>query len=146
MIGTFCTHRSICLNIGFRYGSFVWKWCTFNLSALIKKRYSSFLKNFFVFAKIYFKVKVLKTHKISTNSYIKTYQLLKRRAILKIPITFFRKIYALSVGFKMNPLRKRFPVLRQKLTQNLLWNFLKGSTILFYCLFDESYFSNICAL
>ena len=33
VIGPFCTHHSICLNIGFWYGSFVWKWCVFNLSA-----------------------------------------------------------------------------------------------------------------
>ena len=31
MIGLFCTHHSICPNIGFGYGSSVWKWCVFNL-------------------------------------------------------------------------------------------------------------------
>ena len=30
----FCSYHSICLNIGFSYGSFVWKWCSLNLSAL----------------------------------------------------------------------------------------------------------------
>ena len=36
-------------------------------------------------------------------------------------VLFFRRTYALSVGFKINPLRKRgFPVLRQKPTQILL--------------------------
>ena len=29
----FSSHHFICLNIGFRYGNFVWKWCAFNLSA-----------------------------------------------------------------------------------------------------------------
>ena len=32
VIGPFCTHYSICLNIGLWYVSFVWKWCAFNLS------------------------------------------------------------------------------------------------------------------
>ena len=51
----------------------------------IKTRYSSFLKRFFVFESIDFKVKVLKTLKISSYCHIKTYWSLKRRAILKIP-------------------------------------------------------------
>ena len=29
VIGPFYTHHSICLNIGFWYGSFPWKWCIF---------------------------------------------------------------------------------------------------------------------
>ena len=33
LIGPFCAHHSICLNIDLWYGSFVWKWCFFNLSA-----------------------------------------------------------------------------------------------------------------
>ena len=37
VIGPFCPHQSICLNIGFWYGSFVWKWCVFNLSLSTKK-------------------------------------------------------------------------------------------------------------
>ena len=31
VIGPFCAHHSICLNIGLWYDSFVWKWCVFNL-------------------------------------------------------------------------------------------------------------------
>ena len=30
----FCFQQCICLHTGFWYGSFVWKWCVFNLSAL----------------------------------------------------------------------------------------------------------------
>ena len=37
MIGLFCAHHSICLNIGFCYGIFVWKWCVFNLSTFNEK-------------------------------------------------------------------------------------------------------------
>ena len=83
-----------------------WKWCVFNVGASTKKWYPSFLKKVFVFQKICFKVKVLKTIKIFTNCRIKTCQSIKRRAILKIPSTFFRITYALFVGFKMKPLRK----------------------------------------
>ena len=73
-----------------------------------KKRYSSLLKKIFFFQKISFKVKVLKTFNISTDYHIKTCRSLKRRTILKIPtVSFFRRIFALSVGFKMKPLRKK---------------------------------------
>ena len=40
----------------------------------------------FVFQKICFKVKVLKTFKISTDCHVKTCRYLKERTILKIPI------------------------------------------------------------
>ena len=49
-----------------------------------KKRYSSFLKNIFVFQKMFFKVKVLKTFKSSSDCHIKICQSVKRRPILKI--------------------------------------------------------------
>ena len=50
-----------------------------------KKRYSSFLKSFYVFQKIYFKVKVIKLFKISSDCHKKACRSLKWRAILKIP-------------------------------------------------------------
>ena len=52
-----------------------------------KIRYSSVLKKSFVFQNIFFKVKVLKTFKISTDSHIKTCRSHKRT--LKIPSTVF---------------------------------------------------------
>ena len=52
-----------------------------------KKRYSSFLKKIFLFQKICFKVKVLKTFESITDCHIKTCRSLKRRAVLKIPST-----------------------------------------------------------
>ena len=70
--------------------------------------------------------------KISTDCLIKTYQSLKRRAILKIPSTVFGKTYALSVGFKIKPLRKSVFQCQDK-------NQIKPN-----CLFDESHFSNTC--
>ena len=54
-----------------------------------EKRYPGFLKKVFVFQKIYFKVKVLKSFKIFTDYHGKTYRSLKQRAILKIPSTVF---------------------------------------------------------
>ena len=50
-----------------------------------KKRYSSLSKKVFVFQKIYFIVRVLKTFKISTDFHIKSCRSLTRRGILKIP-------------------------------------------------------------
>ena len=76
------------------------------LVLLTIKRYSTFLKRVCVFQKICFKIEVLKTFKISIDDYIKTCRSLKRRAFSKILKWFFRRPYALSVGFKMKPLRK----------------------------------------
>ena len=100
VIGPICTPHSLCLNIGFWQSSFVGKCCVSVLVLSTRKQYSSILKKVFVFQKICFKVKVLKKFKI------KTCQSLKRRAILKILSTFFGT-WAVSVCFKMKPLRKR---------------------------------------
>ena len=70
-----------------------------------KKWYSSFLKKVFLFQKICFKGKVLKTFETFTDCHIKTCRSLKRRAILKIPSTVFWKNLC-PFGFKMNALRK----------------------------------------
>ena len=88
-LGLFYRHHSICLNIGFWYGSFVWQWCVLNLVLSTKNWCSSFLKKVFVFQKICFKAKVLKTFKIFTDCHIKTCLSVKRRTILKIPSTVF---------------------------------------------------------
>ena len=55
-----------------------------------------------VFQRIFFEFQVSNTFNISKDRHIKACQSLKRRGIFKIP----RRTYALSVGFKMNPLRK----------------------------------------
>ena len=59
------------------------------------------LKKVFVFQKICFKVKLLKTFKIFTNCHIKACRSLKRRAIMKIPSTILKVFY--SVKTKTNP-------------------------------------------
>ena len=71
-----------------------------------KHRYFSFLKKVFVFQKIWIKVNVLKTFKTSNNCHIKTCRSLTRRVFWKSLVPFFRRIYALSVGFKMKSLIK----------------------------------------
>ena len=64
-----------------------------------KKRYSRFLKKVFLFQKIYFKMKVLKSFKVFTDCHMKTCRSLKQKAILKIPSTVFRRIYTLFDQF-----------------------------------------------
>ena len=49
-----------------------------------KKRFSSLSEKTFVFQKICFKVRILKTFKIFSDCHIKTWRSLKRMAILKI--------------------------------------------------------------
>ena len=56
--------------------------------------------------------------KIFTDRQVKTYQSLKQRAILKIPVPFFRRTYALTVGLKMKPLRKAFSSVKTKAYPN----------------------------
>ena len=70
-----------------------------------KKRYSSFLKKVFVFQKIYFKVKVLKTFKIFTDCH-KKHADLTEDYFWRYLVPFFRRTYALAVCFKMKSLKK----------------------------------------
>ena len=85
----------------------------FSILALsTKKRYSSFLKKVFVFQKTCFKIKVLKTFKTFSDCHIKTCRSLPQTAISKFTCTTFRRTYALSVGFKMKPLRENVFLLR----------------------------------
>ena len=55
----------------------------------LKNGTSVFCKRVFVFQKICFKVKLLKTFKIFTDCHIKKCRSLKWKAILKIPSTVF---------------------------------------------------------
>ena len=71
-----------------------------------KKLYSSLSKKVFVFQKICLKVKILKTFKISTDCHITHADLSNGGLFLKSLVPFFRRTYALSVGFKMQHLRK----------------------------------------
>ena len=70
----------------------------------------------------------------------------QRRALSKIPGTVFRRTYALSVGVKMKPLRKRALCnVKAKTNPNFAVK-LAGRSNQSFLLFDESHFSNICTL
>ena len=109
-----------------------------------KKRYSIFLKSACIFQKIHFKVKVLKSFKIFSDCHIKVCRSLKWRAILKIPSTFFRRTYALSVGFKMKPLRKSVFLCEDK-DQLSCWN-PKRSNHLFISNWWIAFFKHLYSL
>ena len=49
VIGLFCTYHFVCLNIGFCYGSFIWKWCFFYLRAFNYKTVLQFFEKVFHF-------------------------------------------------------------------------------------------------
>ena len=74
----------------------------------LKNGTSVFCKRVFVFQKICFKVKLLKTFKIFTDCHRNLN--FSQKFILKIPRTFFQQkqvlLLALSVGFKIKPLGK----------------------------------------
>ena len=89
VIGAFCTSHSVCLNIHFLQGCFVWKCCVFNLSTFNWKTVLQFFEKDLHFSENLFQNKVLKTFKISSESHIKTCRSLKRRATSKIPSTVF---------------------------------------------------------
>ena len=65
--------------------------------------------------------------KIFTDRQIKTCQSL---------VPFSEEPMLFLFSWKRNLYEKAFPLLRQKLTQILLQDLLKGATIHFYCLFD----------
>ena len=112
-----------------------------------KKRYSSFLKKVFVFQKIFFKVKGLKTFKIFTDCHIKTYRSLKRRLFWKSIVPFFRRTYALSAGLKMKPLRKRVFQCKTKTNPNfaakLVW---RSNQLFLLSIWWITFFKHFCTL
>ena len=109
----------------------------------------SFFKRACVFQKLFFKVKVLKTFKISSDCHMKTCRSYKRRAIFKIPSTAFQKSICSFYWIQNKPLRKKmFSCVKAKINSNFAVNLaemLKKPTIRF-CEFAESHFTNICTL
>ena len=103
----FCTPNFICLTLN--SGSTVlYGHVLFSVLVLtFKKLFPIFLKKVFVLRKICFKVKVLKTFKISTDLHIKACWSLKWRSILKILSTFFlEKSRLFMLTLKCKPLRQ----------------------------------------
>ena len=105
VIGPFCSHHSNCLTLTtdmtLLYGNDAFS----ILLLLTKKGFSSYLSKLFVFQKMCFKVKVLKTFKISTDCHIKNVDLSNEGPFWKALVSFFIRTYALSVVFKMKPRR-----------------------------------------
>ena len=91
-IGPFCTPRSICLNISFWQGRFIWKCRAFNLSTL--NFTPVFKRKVLVFQKTFFKVKVLKTCRS-----------LKQRDISKILCKILKRDLRSFCWFLKKPLR-----------------------------------------
>ena len=86
-IGPFL-HHSICLNISPDMAVLYGNGAFLILLLSTKKRYSSFLKRIYVFQKICFKFKVLKTFKTSNDCHIKTCRYRKRRGYFEEPMLF----------------------------------------------------------
>ena len=96
-----------------------------------KKRYSSFLKKFFVFRFSRKSNSKLKYWKCSTF-------LANKGLFWKSLVPFFR-----TVDFKMKPPRKLFSSVKTKTKANFAVKLAERSNHSFYCLFDESRLSNI---
>ena len=104
VIGPFCIFHFICLNILASDMPVLYENDGFSILVIsIKKQYFSFLKKVFVFQKICFKVKVLKMFNIFTDCH--EHADLTNGGIFSL-VPFFRRIYALSVGFTLKPPRK----------------------------------------
>ena len=103
-IGPFCTFHFICLNILASDMPVLYGNDAFSILVIsIKKQHFSFLKKVFVFQKICFKVKVLKMFNIFTDCHEHADR--TNGGIFSL-VPFFRRIYALSVGFTLKPPRK----------------------------------------
>ena len=147
MIDPFCTHHSICLNIDFWYSSFAWKWCVFNISAFNWKTLLQF------FEKGCFKVKVLKTFKFPLIVTWKHANLSNQGLFWKSLVLFFRRFYALTVVFKIQPLRKS---VFQRSSNSVFFQCFSNSSFAvklaeksnhsFLLYIHESHFLNICTL
>ena len=73
----------------------------------------------------------MKTFKISSKCHIKTCRSLKRGLFWRSLVPLFRRIYAITVGFKMQLLRKSALLCYEKTNLNFPQNMLKGATIHF---------------
>ena len=106
MIRQFCTPYTTCLNIGYWQG-ILYKNVAFSIIILsTKKRCSSFFKKNIVFQKTCFKVKVLKTFKISSDCHLKICWSLERWTILKIPSAFSCVTTKINTNFPMKLVQK----------------------------------------
>ena len=107
LISPFRAHFSIWLKIGFWYGSFVWRWWIFNISALNWKTVLQFFEKRFSFSRKLVSRLMYRKHSIFPLIVIwKHAALLNGRLFWKSLVPFFRRTYGLSVDFKMKLLWK----------------------------------------
>ena len=133
MVGSFCTSILFVLTLASDKATF-YRNILFSISVTSNKRqYSSFWKKAFIFQKIYFKVKVMKTFKISFDFHVKTYRSLNGGLSWKSRVLFLRRAYALSVYFKFWKL---------KICRKTCW---KEQPFVF-CFLEESPHTSICTL
>ena len=107
VIDPFCSHQIICLNIGFWYGTFAWKWCAFKLSIRkkcfqLKNGTPVFWKRFSFSTKSVSKLKYWKHSKFSVINTYKHADLLNGGLFWKSLVAFFRRTYALLLALKQN--------------------------------------------
>ena len=113
---------------------------------LTKKWYSSFLKKVFLFQKICFKVKVLKTFETFTDCHIKHVDLSNGELVWKSLVPIFRRTYALSVGSKMKTLRKTFFDVKTKFNSSFTVKLLKKQPCIFTAYLMNHVFHTICTI
>ena len=107
VIGPLCTHDSICLNIGFWYDSFIWKCWVFSLGAFKYKTLVQFFEKRFSFSwKFISKFKYWKSSKFPQIATQKHADLSNGELFWKSLVPLLRTTCALSVGFKLKPLRE----------------------------------------
>ena len=91
---------------------------------------ASFLKKVFIFQKTCFKVKKLKMFKIFSDGHIKTCQSLKRRSILEITSTVFRRtLRSFCWLWNKTSTKKHFSLLRKKTNSYLAVKFVERKII-----------------
>ena len=125
----FCTTHSICHNIDFWQGSFVWKSCILNLTTCNYKKVFQFFKEVFVFRKFIPKLKYWNCSKFPVI-FTKTYQSLKWRTTLKIPKNILGERMLFLLALKLNLYKKRCSYVKIKIAQKptqILWQNMKPS-------------------
>ena len=110
-----------------------------------KKQYSSFVKKCLHFSENLFpNLNIENLQNFLWLSH-KTWRSLERRAILKIPSTVFRRTYAASVGFKMEPRRKNVFLCNDKKQLKFwskhYWNAERSN--IHFCLFDNIFQTSV---
>ena len=142
VIGPFCTHHSVCLNICFWCCCFVWRWCVFNIVLSTKKQYSIFWGRFSFSRKSVSKKNYWNCSKFPLIATLKHADFSNGGLFWKSLVPFFRRTSGLFVGFKLEPLKNRFP----KFSNTHFAGKLVERSNQSFLLFHKSHFWNICTV